>query len=233
MEDFIALISRPVHARGVAQEHHGKGKTKMKNLCVFILPVLMIFSFTGCGWNVTFRPTSPTDSVAASVESLAPKYSAIILGGSMKTYDGGNLDPNNAFKEVIAYNLRQTGIFKTVDTIDPALSANEKASVTFTSTQTYNWNAALGGVKGFLVGASLFLLAPVIPFYADASTNFVVRVQKPDGSSRDYNGTVTGDMRAFFFSVKSGTSDLLIQVHFQALQDVIKKMTNDRGWLQK
>jgi len=206
------------------------GKSTRAWTYVFLL-CLLCLGGSGCGMKVTFKPPFPetvkTDNVAGK-----PRYSSVLMYASA-TMDGTPTVINPPFKDRLLEALRQSNVFENVYGDDQAIPETRKVRLALTTTERMDYNNVLGAIKGFVIGASFFVLSPFIPIYADYTTELRLQVEKPDGSQRQYTGYAAGESEHYFFSHGDYYPDLTKQVTDAALRDLSAKLTNDRAWLQR
>ena len=140
---------------------------------------------------------------------------------------------NPAFNGRFLQALYHSNAFDGVFGEDQAIPERRKLKLSLTIADRMRYNNVLGAIKGFIIGASFFILSPVIPIYADYTSELRLKVEKPDGSSKHYSGYATGESEHYFFSHSEYYGDLTLQVSEAALRDLTAKLANDRGWLRR
>jgi hypothetical protein len=198
--------------------------------------LIAIFAFvvlaaSGCGMKVTFKPPFP-ETATSEVTPGTAKYSAVLMYSSA-TMDGKPAMMTSLFKDRLLEQLRTSHSFTSVYGDDQALPERQKILLSVATAERMDYNNVLGAIKGFFIGASFFILSPVIPIYADYTTEIRLTVEKPDGSQRHYTGYASGESEHYFFSHGDYYPDLVRQVTDAALRDLSAKLIQDRGWLQK
>jgi hypothetical protein len=181
--------------------------------------------------KVTMRPPFPEVVNAESVASK-PTYSAVLVSTSA-TMDGKLTVMNSPFKDRLLQALRLLGAFSSVYGDDQPIPEKRKVKVSLNIAERLEYNNVLGAIKGFVIGASFFVLSPVIPIYADYTTELRLQVEKPDGRIRQYTGFASAESEPFFFSHGEYYADLTQQVTDAALRDLSAKLANDRMWLRR
>jgi hypothetical protein len=197
----------------------------------FLMTSAVIFALSGCGMKVTLRPPLP-ETVQTEVVDANPSYAAVLISTTATVDDKPSM-MNPTFKDRLLQALRQSNAFTNVYGDNQSMSEVRKVKLALTISERSTYNNVLGAIKGFIIGASFFTLSPFIPIYADYTTELRLRVERPDGSYRQYTGYASGESEHFFFSHGDYYPDLTMQVTDAALRDLSAKLANDRGWLQR
>ena len=207
------------------------GTRYAKRFRLFLMMAAVMIGSTGCGMKVTLRPPLP-ETVHGDAIAGGPAYACVLMSTTATVDDKPSLI-NPAFKDRLLQALRQSNAFTNVYGDDQSISERRKAKVALTIADRSKYNNVLGAIKGFVIGASFFTLSPFIPIYADYTTELRLRVEKPDGSYKQYTGYASGESEHFFFSHGDYYPDLTMQVTDAALRDLSAKLANDRVWLQR
>jgi hypothetical protein len=196
--------------------------------------VILVAVLTGCSKSFTVKvsPAGAVNSIPVSLEGQvgAPKYSAVIRRYD-RTYNGNSVVFDESSKNRLAQMIGELGIFRSI-----ALTGSQdsqSAQLDVFMQESYNPSGTTLFVKGFLVGASFLVLAPVIPIYLEQTTTLTVRVQKPDSSSRDYSVSATVEGECYFFSIKGCRSELPFHGFNAAARELMTRMAAERAWLQQ
>ncbi len=196
--------------------------------------VIVVAVLTGCSKSFTVKlsPAGAVNSIPVSLGAQAgvPKYSAVIRRYD-RTFNGNSIVFDESSKNRIAQMIGELGIFRSV-----TLAGSEdpqSARLEAFMHESYNPSGATSFVKGFLIGASFLVLAPVIPVYLEYTTTLTVRVEKPDSSSRDYSVSATVEGECYFFSIKGCRDELPFHGFNTASREIMTRMAADRAWLQQ
>jgi hypothetical protein len=186
---------------------------------------------SGCAMRVTMKAPFP-ENVQVESGTHKPRYSAVLLS-TFATTNGSLSVINPSFRERFVQSVRESGVFTAVYGDDQAILEKQKAKLSLNVSERFYYNNALGALKGFIIGASFFILSPFIPLYADYTIELRLKVEKPDGSYKEYTGYASAESEHFFFSHGEYYADLTTKVTDAALQDMSAKLANDREWLRR
>lgn len=196
--------------------------------------ILIVSSTVGCAPTVTLQ-TQPEIGGSHDAIKFAPstaKYAAVFMN-TKASHNGNETNLNSGFKDRIVQALRDTGLFSAVYADEQAGLPAKTARLHFTVDEVHEYNSALNGIKGGLVGLSLFTLAPIVPLYSTFSTSMHIRAEKPDMSAKDYSASTKGESKFYFFSHSTYFQNLSSQVVQTSMKSLTAQMVNDRKWLQE
>lgn len=196
---------------------------------------LIFLLFSGCSSSVTLNvPPLPIRPSLEATSGTVPKYTAVILN-LQSNYDGIASEGVEAgFGTQLIQEIRNMGLFKAVYYNNGQFVApSEMVKVSLQVNKNFERDRALSGLKGALVGGSLFLLSPLIEFNASQTCSTRIRFEKPDFTSKDYTSQVKGEMSAKLFGEDEGLRELPTKVNEACISLLISEIFNDREWLRK
>jgi hypothetical protein len=197
--------------------------------------VLIVLTVVGCAPTVILQTQSQVSGSndAGNLSPSTAKYAAVLLN-TKASHNGNETNLNSGFKDRIVQTIRETGLFSAVYTDEQAgLPPAKTIRLHFTVDEVHDYNSTLNGLKGGLVGLSLFTLSPIIPLYSTFSSSMYIRAEKPDTSAKDYSASTKGESQFFFFSHSTYFQDLSSQVVQASMKSLTAQMVNDRKWLQE
>jgi hypothetical protein len=168
---------------------HGRAHSIAVAAALLFVPVL-----SGC-YSFTLDSHEPTALIAAahlaqSEGDFVPRYSAV-LEEAMLAGTGG-VSRSEEFRVDYANELRSVGIFKQVYAPGDVVSGPTAVVRIRRSVHLMPDGAGALFTKGILVAATVFVLAPVVRFGADATVEDVISIELPDGSVLEHRATSEG-----------------------------------------
>lgn len=190
--------------------------------------------FAGCGTVVTLHPQSSgmPQPPAIAIKEIKPKYVAAITYTRF-TRDGEPESLGGAYVDGLLQRVREAAVFTSAHSGDQPIPLDQKAKLSLEVATRFDYNRLTNGIKGGLVSGSLFLLAPFLPFTSTFTASVRLRVEKPDGTFRDYVSIVRGDDQHLFFSHEEYYETLVTQVAGETWRALGSQLAQDRGWLQQ
>ncbi len=102
--------------------------------------------------------------------------------------------------------------------------------LTLTVNETYHNNTFLNFVKGFFIGASLFILTPILPLTEEFGSDMTLKVIAPNIKEKEYRVSQNGSLTCTFFNCPSGRVKLTGEVTDNNITCLINQLVQDE-WL--
>lgn len=190
--------------------------------------LLLIGAVSGaCSRSIDILPseqskTQPTVTSIASTERVP-----LILDQVKISLNGAPQNPSIELDRRLLGSLQSLNLFSHLALTEQApFTADEKAIVARLSIDdTIDSHPGAAAWKGFAIGGSMFLLAPVIDFHYDYGTHLTLELERWDGTVKTYHAESSGTARYNLFSaspsmiaelkghvMETGMNDLMYQV---------------------
>lgn len=107
--------------------------------------------------------------------------------------NGDTIKPPRATIDHVVKKLRETNVFSSVLTEQQKdIDLSKTVYLSFIDLEKEDANPVVNATKGFCIGFTFFLLAPVVPFTYDFSSSMELRIVRWDGAIRQYKAKSVG-----------------------------------------
>lgn len=196
-------------------------------------PILLLLATIaaplGCARWIEMRP-SAADRQEAAFPIVAQARVPFHLEMFHVTLNGAAQDPSAALERRILNQIRDTKLFSVLIPLEGTASAPGEKIVTATVAfdQTVDSHGSEAAWKGFVIGASMFLLSPVIELKYDYGVQASLELERWDGHVTRYLSRSHGTARYNLF----GASPLVIEelkghVTETCLTDLMAQLVRD------
>lgn len=148
--------------------------------------------------------------------------------------NGAPLDPSIAFDQRVLIALRETQLFSHLiypGHGQPTLEGQKHVTARLSVSETVDRYAGNNAFKGFVVGASMFLLTPLLPLKYSYASQMTLDLQRWDGDTRHYTADSHGTIHYQLFSATPLlTEELKGQVTERCLNALMVQLVNDAGF---
>lgn len=194
---------------------------------------LTLGTTTGCGRWIDLKP-APTDRQEPVTRSVADHERVpLLLDGFRMTQNGAFQNPPVAIERRILNQVQETRLFSTLIPLGgDASSLGDKAvTARILLDETIDPHGGEAAWKGFVIGASMFLLSPLIELNYDYAARASLELERWDGEVKRYEARSAGTARYHLF----GASPLLIdelkgQVTEACLTDLMEQLIRDTSF---
>ena len=184
----------------------------------------------GCNRWIDVVPSSldPMESVTTSIakEERVP----FVMEGFRLVRNGAPQDPSSEIERRFLNTVQETHLFSTLIPIDGnRISIGDKTvTARLTMEETIDPRSGSTAWKGFLVGASMFLLAPVIELNYGYAAEASLELEHWNGQVRQYSARSEGMVRYNLFGATPIMLDELKgQVTEACLSDLMHQLVRD------
>jgi hypothetical protein len=130
--------------------------------------------------------------------------------------------------------LRETQLFSQLiypDYDQPALEGQKYVAARLSVSETADRHAGRNAFKGFVVGASMFLLTPFLPLEYGYASQMTLELQRWDGERKHYTAASQGTAYyQLFGATPLLTEELKGQVTERCLNDLMVQLVSDAGF---
>lgn len=156
------------------------------------------------------------------------------LGVVRTLRNGAPLDPSVAFDRRVVSTLHETHLFSHLiypDHGQPALEGQKYVTARLSVSETVDRYAGNNAFKGFVVGASMFLLTPFLPLKYSYASQMTLELQRWDGETKHYTADSYGTIYYQLFSATPLlTEELKGRVMERCLNALMVKLVSDAGF---
>ncbi len=198
------------------------------------LVVLTTTTTVGCTtrWiDVIPAPTSQQEAVTKSI--LNDERVPLVMDGFRMTQNGAPQNPSSEVERRILNTVHETHLFSTLvplgGNVAPLGDKVVTARVTFD--ETIDSHAGETAWKGFLIGASMFLLSPVIDLDYDYAAEASLELGRWDGQVKRYTARSAGTAHyTVFAATPTLIGELKGQVTEACLTELIDQLIRDTNF---
>jgi len=199
----------------------------MKKITTLILAV----GLSGCTAHWTNIDVKPDNQVSVSRYSHSSDCVAI-MDDLHVTSNGQAVDANEAFQKRFMTNLKDTHMFSKVAAETPDAQHDKLVNFALSVAENQNTNQGANAAKGFFIGASLYLLTPVLPLSYDFSQDVMLNVTRSDGRSKRYTANGKGEARYHLFgNAAMAGSEVRGQIINNNLTSLINQIKQDADFI--
>ncbi|MCP9471441.1 MAG: hypothetical protein NNA30_01735 [Nitrospira sp.] len=194
--------------------------------------MLGLFTMTtlGCGRWIDVTPSPPSDAAPLTRTVSKDERVPLVVEGLQVIQNGAPQHPSSDLERRLLANVQETRLFSTVIPLGGDSSSLSEATVTarMTLEETIDPRSGASAWKGFLVGASMFLLAPLIELDYGYAAQATLELERWDGDVRRYEAASSGTARYHLFGATPILFDELKgQVTETCLQDLMRQLVRD------
>lgn len=198
------------------------------------LVVLTTTTTVGCStrWiDVTPSPTNRENPVTQSI--LNDERVPLVMDGFHMTQNGAPQNPSSEVEHRILNTVQETRLFSTLIPFGGnAVSLGDKvvtARITFD--ETIDSHSGSTALKGFVIGASMFLLSPVIDLDYDYAAKASLELGRWDGQIKRYTARSAGTVHyTVFAATPTMIGELKGQVTEACLTDLMDQLIQDTSF---
>ncbi len=188
---------------------------------------------SGCSRWIDLRPSASASQEAVTDSLPEHERVPLLLNGFRMTQNGAPQNPSTEIERRIVNEVQDTRLFSAlVATVGSSTHRNEKvvtARITFD--ETIDPHAGEAAWKGILIGASMFLLSPVIELHYDYSTETGLELERWDGAVKRYVAQAGGTVYYHLFGATPIMLDELKgRVTEACLADLMDQLVRDTGF---
>lgn len=148
--------------------------------------------------------------------------------------NGAPLDPSVTFDQRVLVALRETQLFSHLiypGHGQPALEGQKYVVAKLSVNETVDRYARKNAFKGFVVGASMFILTPFLPMEYSYASQMTLDLQRWDGEMKHYTAVSQGTIYyQLFDATPLLTEELKGRVTERCLNALMVQLVNDAGF---
>lgn len=183
-----------------------------------------------CTRSIEVLPSAHSDAPAATTTIANTERVPLVLDPAKLSQNGAPQNPPVELDRRLLSALHSLNLFSHLALAEQApYTADEKAIVARLSIDdTIDSHPGEAAWKGFAIGTSMFLLAPVMDFHYDYGTHLTLELERWDGTVKTYHAESSGTARYNLFSASpSMITELKGHVMEAGLTDLLHQLVND------
>jgi hypothetical protein len=198
------------------------------------LVILTTSTAVGCTtrWiDVTPAPTNREIPVTQSI--LNDERVPLVMDGFRMTQNGTPQNPSTEVEHRILNTVQETRLFSTLVPLggNVASLGDKVVTARISFDETIDSHSGETAWKGFLIGASMFLLSPVIDLGYDYAAEATLELGRWDGQVKRYKARSTGTAHyTVFAATPTMIGELKGQVTEACLTDLIDQLIRDTNF---
>jgi hypothetical protein len=199
-----------------------------------ILTVLVLIgAFTGCTRSIDILPAVIPDTETAAASIASTERVPLILNTVKITHNGSPQNPSTELDRRLLGSLQTLNLFSRLSLAETApLVADEKAIVAhLTVDDAVDSHPGEAAWKGVVIGASMFLLSPVMELHYDYGTHLTLELERWDGTVKTYRAESSGTARYNLFSASpSMITELKGHVMETGITELMNQLVKDTAF---
>ncbi|MGE3152131.1 MAG: hypothetical protein AB7G48_10865 [Nitrospiraceae bacterium] len=202
---------------------------------IMTLLMLLAVTFTGCSRWMQINGAAPTDLPPAAHTAGEPGSIPAVITGIVVTQNGTRQAATPDLERRVLDRLAKTELFGRLLYPAYAEDAPSREHVRATLTVEAHSDPHAGGAafKGIVIGASMFLLTPLLPLEYDYGTLMTLELARPDGTSHLYQAQAQGTAYYHLFGATPlAIEELRDEVIEHCLVQLQRELVKDREFVQ-
>jgi hypothetical protein len=187
----------------------------------------------GCARWIDVMPSSTLQQ--ESITRSIPNHERVplVMDGFRMMQNGAPQNPSAEIERRILNTVQETGLFSTLVPLggDVASLRDKVVTARISFDETIDPHAGAAAWKGFLIGASMFLLSPAIELNYDYAARATLELERWDGQVKRYEARSAGTAHYNLF----GATPIMIgelkgQVAEACLTELMDQLVRDTGF---
>lgn len=166
-----------------------------------LLAVLLLFS-SACSRWIELTDDDASRARHGTVRTIAQQEQVpLVLDRVQLIRNGSPQDPSRDADRRLLDSLREIGLFSRSDSSDTMAAATQGKTIhaRLVIDEAVDPHSGAAAWKGIVIGASMFLLTPVIPLEYDYASRMTLELERWDGQIKRYEGRSAGTSRFHLF----------------------------------
>lgn len=173
----------------------------LTRVSILVFSVLLVITTGGCARSIALAPSSfeRQDSTVHSIEDT--DRVPFVMDSFRLSLNGTPQNPSSNLERRILNSVQETRLFSVLIPLGTTrVSPEEKAiSARITFEETIDPHSGQTAFKGILVGASMFLLSPVLELNYDYAAKATLELERWDGQVKRYEAHSSGTVHYNLF----------------------------------
>jgi hypothetical protein len=199
------------------------------------LLILLVVTSTGCSRWMQINGAAPSDLPSAAHTAVALGSIPAVITGIVVSQNGTRQVATPELERRVLDRLANTALFGRL--LYPAYAedppSREHVRATLTVDAHSNPHAGGAAFKGIVIGASMFILTPLLPLEYDYGTMMTLELERPDGTSHLYQAQAQGTAYYHLFGATPlAIEELRDEVIENCLAQLQRELVKDREFVQ-
>ena len=193
----------------------------------------LVFTTSGCTRWIDVMPSSTLQQESITRSISNDERVPLVMDGFRMMQNGAPQNPSTEVERRILHTVQETRLFSTLVPLGGNLASLGDKVVTarITFDETIDPHSGAAAWKGFVIGASMFLLSPVIELDYDYATQASLELERWDGQVKRYEARSAGTVHYNLF----GATPIMIgelrgQVTEACLTDLMDQLVRDTAF---
>ncbi|MBX9657809.1 MAG: hypothetical protein K2X00_04520 [Nitrospiraceae bacterium] len=198
--------------------------------CIMAALVLSSALSSGCTRSIEMMPPTAMSTDASPTSIASTERVPLILDQVKVSQNGAPQNPSTELDRRLLGSLQSLKLFSHLSLAEQgSLADNEKAiTAHVTIDDAIDSHPGEAAWKGFAIGTSMFLLAPVMDFHYDYGTHLTLELERWDGTVKTYQAESSGTARYNLFSASpSMIAELKGHVMEAGITDLMNQLVKD------
>lgn len=172
---------------------------------------------TGCSHWIDIGPSADSTEHGPATSIAADERVPLILNPVKLYQNGAPQNPSLELERRMLGSLHQTNLFSHLTLSEQSFASTGDKSVIarLTVEDTIDSHPGEAAWKGVVIGASMFLLSPVLELNYDYGTRLTLELERWDGTVRTYHADSTGTVR---YNVFGATPEMIAELKGHVLE---------------
>jgi hypothetical protein len=199
------------------------------NSLYILLLCFMLSLLSGCYAITNLQKDQPNSGYIISNQKNLPPACLVTITASI---NGAGQNVATTFPQRVIGKLQESKIFSNVESI---LNGGKRPQEPFyelilTVNEKPYANTFITFVEGFFIGASFFILTPVLPLTSEFGSDMTLKVIAPNMKEKEYRVSQNGSLVCTYFNCASGRAKLVGEVTDNDIICLINQMVQDE-WI--
>lgn len=184
----------------------------------------------GCTGSIDVMPSAAMSTDTAPTSIASTERMPLILDQVTVSQNGAPQNPSTELDRRLLGSLQSLKLFSHLSLAEQGSLADNEKTITahLTIDDTIDSHPGEAAWKGFAIGTSMFLLAPVMDFHYDYGTHLTLELERWDGTIKTYQAESSGTARYNLFSASpSMIAELKGHVMEAGITDLMNQLVKD------
>lgn len=197
-----------------------------------IMAVLVLSSAlsSGCTRSIEVMPSATMRADTAPTSIASTERVPLILDQVKVSQNGAPQNPSTELDRRLLGSLQSLKLFSHLSLAEQGSFTDNQKAITahLTIDDAIDSHPGEAAWKGFVIGTSMFLLAPVMDFHYDYGTHLTLELERWDGTVKTYQAKSSGTARYDLFSASpSMIAELKGHVMEAGITDLMHQLVKD------
>jgi hypothetical protein len=186
---------------------------------------LVTTTTVGCMRWIDVMPSSTNQQETATQSIANDERVPFVIDTFRLLQNGAPQNPSSEMERRILNSVQETRLFSTLVPLggNPASLSDKVVTARITFDETINPHSGEAAWKGFVVGASMFLLSPIIELNYDYAAQASLELERWDGQVKHYEARSSGTAR---YNLFGATPIMIAELKGQVTEACLNQLMN-------